>query len=253
MRDPVSQGIELLAQGLRPFVASQALSAGVALPPSWKHEPPDCQALLLFIWDRWNDAFRPVLSYVERSLVSELREFRNRWAHQQPFTEHDTYRFLEDAERLLKAVRSPLTGSLTELRKSSLKRLYELEIAVAPKKSGIIRFWPLGLCLGCALALDYALLYRFQNSITVIMAILIILLMARLGYLLTIRESLPSAGPRECTDCGRIVYTAICPYCEASSLRHLAMSVLIRPENLAENSADAKQHEASHSDCHANL
>lgn len=247
MRDPVSKGIELLAQGLRPFVAERASSAGVAVPASWENEPPDCQALLLFIWDRWNDAFRPVLSYVERSLVSELREFRNRWAHQQTFTEHDTYRFLEDAERLLKAVGSPLTECITELRKSSLKRLYEMEIAVVPEKSAIIRFWPLGLCLGCALALDYALLYRFQNTITGIMAILIILLMARLGYLLTIRESLPSAGPRECTDCGRIVYTAICPYCEAASLRHLAVSVMVRPEPRNDTAADTSQHKHSHS------
>jgi hypothetical protein len=36
------------------------------------------------MWDNWNDVFRNVLGHAERSLVSELRDWRNKWAHQNP-------------------------------------------------------------------------------------------------------------------------------------------------------------------------
>src|SRR5438309_12040955 len=45
----------------------------------------DTQGLLLIMWDQWNVVFRDVLGHAERSLVSELRETRNRWAHQKSF------------------------------------------------------------------------------------------------------------------------------------------------------------------------
>ena len=43
---------------------------------------------------------------MERSLVSELRENRNAWAHQEPFSGEDTIRMLDSAQRLLTAVSS---------------------------------------------------------------------------------------------------------------------------------------------------
>jgi hypothetical protein len=33
------------------------------------------------MWDQWNVVFRKTLGNAERSLVSELRDARNRWAH----------------------------------------------------------------------------------------------------------------------------------------------------------------------------
>lgn len=230
MKDPVAQGLDRLANGLRPFVNDRITQTGGDIPESWQTDPPDAQVLLLFIWDHWNDRFRQVLSYVERSLVSELREFRNRWAHQQPFTEHDVYRFLEDAERLLKAVHSPEARGVGELRKGSLKRLYELEIAPKQPENKKRVLWSMSLCLLCAACVDFTLLLYFRNPITIIISVLFLILMVRLGYLLTLREPIPGAGPRECGDCGRIVYTAVCPYCEAASLRYLAASLATTPE-----------------------
>ena len=40
----------------------------------------DAHALLSVMWDQWNAVFRKHLSLFERSLVAELRAFRNRWA-----------------------------------------------------------------------------------------------------------------------------------------------------------------------------
>ena len=39
------------------------------------------------MWESWNDVFRKTLGPAERSLVSELRDVRNKWAHQEPFSE----------------------------------------------------------------------------------------------------------------------------------------------------------------------
>ncbi len=64
----------------------------------------DAQMLLTVMWDHWNPLFRGRLGHIERSLVSELREFRNQWAHQKPMEFDDTYRMLDSIERLLRAV-----------------------------------------------------------------------------------------------------------------------------------------------------
>lgn len=64
-------------------------------------EDGDAQFLLVLMWDHWNQLFRQDLSFVERSLISELRDFRNRWAHQGPMSENDIYRVLDGIERLL--------------------------------------------------------------------------------------------------------------------------------------------------------
>ena len=70
----------------------------------------DTAALLKVMWDSWNDVYRDNLGPAERSLVSELRGFRNRWAHQERFSSDDTYRALDSAYRLLASVSSPQAG-----------------------------------------------------------------------------------------------------------------------------------------------
>lgn len=49
----------------------------------------DAQALL---WNQWNEVFQQKLGHAGRTYASELREVRNRWAHQQPFSTDDAYR-----------------------------------------------------------------------------------------------------------------------------------------------------------------
>ena len=48
--------------------------------------------------------FRNVLGQSERTYVSELRDVRNRWAHQDTFSGDDAYRALDSIHRLLLAV-----------------------------------------------------------------------------------------------------------------------------------------------------
>ena len=44
------------------------------------------------MWNQWNIVFRKTLGQAERTFVSELRDVRNRWAHQNPFSTDDAYR-----------------------------------------------------------------------------------------------------------------------------------------------------------------
>ena len=54
--------------------------------------------------DRWNQAFAPELARTARNYVFELRDTRNRWAHNEAFNADETYRTLDTVERLLDAI-----------------------------------------------------------------------------------------------------------------------------------------------------
>ena len=82
----------------------------------------DAAALLKLMWAIWNDVFKYTLGHTERSLVSELRDWRNKWAHQHHFSSDDTDRALDSAERLLTAVSAPQTDEVNRM-KMELRRL----------------------------------------------------------------------------------------------------------------------------------
>src|SRR3989442_5700456 len=116
----VGKAMDLLKEGLRPFVEremkvqhkqlwfeqakaavsdSQANLFGTEDDPRW-----DVAATLAVMWNQWNLVFRKTLGQAERTLVSELRDVRNRWAHQNSFSTDDAYRSLDSMHRLLLAV-----------------------------------------------------------------------------------------------------------------------------------------------------
>ena len=53
--------------------------------------------------ESWDRAFAAELGKSERNVVFELRDWRNRWAHNDAFTVDDAYRTLDSIERLLVA------------------------------------------------------------------------------------------------------------------------------------------------------
>lgn len=82
----------------------------------------DTHNLLSVMWDQWNSVFRNTLGHTERSLVSELRDIRNRWAHQSVFSSDDAYRALDNIGRLLTAISAP-QGKELEKQKMALLRV----------------------------------------------------------------------------------------------------------------------------------
>src|SRR5947209_6156793 len=115
----VGRALDLLKDGLRPFIerefqAHYGANWGVQDAQTLRQDRErqtadgdphfDVAALLTLMWFQWNEVFRATLGNAERSLVSELRDVRNRWAHQNPFSGDDAYRALDSADRLLTAV-----------------------------------------------------------------------------------------------------------------------------------------------------
>jgi len=130
----VGRTLDLLKAALRPYIERELravhkdnwIKAAMLAVPTWQTTKAtvefDVQALLTILWDNWNDVFKKTLGPAERSLVSELRDIRNRHAHQKSFSGDDTYRALDSAERLLNAI-SAIEAEAVRQMKDELMRL----------------------------------------------------------------------------------------------------------------------------------
>ncbi len=146
----VGKALELLKDGLRPFVARELearhgkywiTSVTAAWPNelTWREgdELPqmDAAVLLRMMWDQWNVVFRDTLGFSERSLVSELREVRNKWAHQETFSSDDTYRALDSASRLLAAVSAPQADEVEKMKLELLRLRFDEQVRSEKRKT----------------------------------------------------------------------------------------------------------------------
>src|SRR5947199_7027014 len=146
----VGRAVELLRDGLRQFVERefearyadqwpvQVLQA-LRQERDWEgrnSEPNlDAHALLVLIWNRWEEVFRSVLGRAERSLVSELRDARNRWAHQEAFSTDDAYRALDSAARLLTAISAPEADEIERMKMELLRVRFDEQVRSEKRKT----------------------------------------------------------------------------------------------------------------------
>lgn len=215
MSASVEKALELLVTGLRPFVARHVPEA-LLKSPRFSHgsmETWDAHSMLAFMWDYWNDFFRSELGFTERSLVSELREIRNRWAHQQMFRTRDIYRVMDNVERLLEAVGSYEKMAVRRMRIETMKDLLREECGSGREKKWWEKFWPYVLCGSSAAGLAVIIITFVNGPIAWLISALIFIAMMRVAWLQSVRENLHFFGPHECSDCGCIIYTGKCPYC----------------------------------------
>ena len=146
----VGKAMESLRVGLAPFVSrefinhhkgqtAQVLQQILGVPPRDPKRPfhdMDTAALLRVMWESWNEVYRNTLGQAERSLVSELRDIRNRWAHQGSFTGDDTYRALDSAQRLLTAVSSPEADAIEKVKMELLRVRFDEQRRNEQRKAG---------------------------------------------------------------------------------------------------------------------
>jgi hypothetical protein len=131
--DFVGRGLKLVQQGLRPFVEERMRAA---YGDAWLDEAQvalrnplpvardgsqlphlDTKALLDLLKFRWNEVFRGSLGQHNLSLIHEITDVRNRWAHQVPFATDDAYRASDSVVRLLDAVNAePILAEARDLR-----------------------------------------------------------------------------------------------------------------------------------------
>ncbi len=142
-RDRVGRGFELLAEGLEPFVDRHIAAAAGSPGTDWvrwleardkaRHGPAksldkhDPAVQLRVITEEWR-VFKESLSRAEQSFASELRDTRNRWAHNATFSPDDTYRALDTMERLLTAAGAAVQGEqVRRLRADHQRAAFEAE------------------------------------------------------------------------------------------------------------------------------
>ena len=95
----------------------------------------DAAALLKLMWESWNDVFRLTLGHTERSLVSELRDHRNKWAHQESFSSDDAYRVLDSAGRLLTAVSATQADEIEKMKMELLRLRFDEQVRSEKRKT----------------------------------------------------------------------------------------------------------------------
>jgi hypothetical protein len=147
----VGKALDVLNIGLRPFVERELKATykdkwiDTVRPsfPNWQQpgRTPslnwDTQALLSVMWDLWNDCFRKTLGPSDRSLVSELRDVRNKWAHQKAFSKDDSYRAIDSVSRLLAAVAAEQQKDADEIKAEILRVKYEEQVRQQKRKEAV--------------------------------------------------------------------------------------------------------------------
>ena len=150
-QERVGKAMELLRAGLAPFVEREvqsAIKAGMvrmdglrrfAEDPMLSNKPIaqwDTAGLLKLMWEAWNDVFKRTLGFAERSLVSELRDVRNKWAHQEPFSSDDADRALDSMNRLLAAVSAPQADEIAKMKMELRRLIFEEQMRGEKRKAG---------------------------------------------------------------------------------------------------------------------
>ena len=146
----VGKGLEFLKAGLAPFVEREFQSqfgkdaaleearkrcVAERLDTSQAFAAWDVAALLRVMWDAWNELFRKILGQAERTLVSELRDVRNNWAHQKPFSSDDAYRALDSAGRLLAAVSAPQAQEVEKMKMELLRVRFDEQMRTEKRRT----------------------------------------------------------------------------------------------------------------------
>jgi hypothetical protein len=133
-KDRVNRGLEHLRDGLGPVVDRMTQQARGR---AWAHEFNDGQRLhrnpdgtlhldnaaLLKAMNRyWGEVFSIALGRAERTLVNELIDVRNGFAHDKPFSNDNTERALDSMRRLLEAVSAKPQAEAVDKSRYDLRR-----------------------------------------------------------------------------------------------------------------------------------
>lgn len=145
----VGKSLELLKSGLGPFIQREFLNLykekavlevkGIINDDRFDIDRPmeqwDVAVLLKIMWASWNTVFRLTLGHSERSLVSELRDIRNKWAHQETFSSDNTYRALDSVSRLLAAVSASQADAVEKMKMELLRLRFDEQVRSEKRKT----------------------------------------------------------------------------------------------------------------------
>ena len=149
-QERVGKAMDLLRQGLAPFAEREfkSLHKAQANAEAMRYSGDDRQlakksivdwdvaALLKVMWEAWNEVFGKTLGRAERSLVQELRDWRNKWAHQEPFSSDDADRALDSMARLLTAISAPQADEVGKMKMELRRLTFDEQVRGEKRKAG---------------------------------------------------------------------------------------------------------------------
>ena len=231
----VGQSMQLFLDGMRPFVEHELKSA---YGDRWEEVAQNClrtnrdagrpqndplrwdaYLVLMILSDQWHQVFKTKLGPLERSLVSELREFRNSWAHQRPFDFDDTFRVVDSVRRLLTAVSAVQVPEARRHQDDLLRAHIQQALQTDSQEAKTIRArrWRTAIYALCCIILTIqAVVYMGWHSVPVVVGVLVV-------FTLVLRQSRNPIENKftvhECKFCGRIIYSEPCPYCQPAPVQ----------------------------------
>ncbi|MDW3217104.1 MAG: DUF499 domain-containing protein [Acidimicrobiales bacterium] len=142
----IQRALDLLRDGLQPkceetwrgFYGDEWLEAvnGQLRTPDRSPSPSDVAFLFKGLKATWNEVFRHGFSATDRSLIFELGDVRNTWAHQGSFSTDDTMRALDSMERVLEAFGDlENRKKIQTLRKDLMRQLIDEESRTERRKT----------------------------------------------------------------------------------------------------------------------
>ena len=142
----VARALDLLRDGLGPkcaatwegFYGARWLEAVNDRLHSPEHNPRVNDVAFLFkgLKGTWGEVFAHGFTPAVRSLVFELAEVRNRWAHQEGFSSDDVARALDSMERVLEAFGNTAERrKIRDLRRDLMRQMFEEESRAERRKT----------------------------------------------------------------------------------------------------------------------
>ncbi|MGH7463093.1 MAG: Swt1 family HEPN domain-containing protein, partial [Longimicrobiales bacterium] len=149
-QERVGKGMDLLRQGLAPYIQREFKSVYLdraeqearrfAADDRLNLTKPlaqwDAAALLRVMGEAWHDVFRKTLGFAEKALVGELRDVRNKWAHQQAFSSDDADRALDSMARLLTAVSAPQADEVNKMKLELRRVVFDEQMRSERRRTG---------------------------------------------------------------------------------------------------------------------
>lgn len=149
-QDRVGKAMDLLRQGLAPFVDREVQekvrigAVNMDTVRRFSEDPAlvkrpllewDIAALLKLMVAAWRDVFGTTLGRSDLSLAQELRDWRNKWAHQERFTSRDAERALDSASRLPTAISAPQAEEIDKIMLELRRLTFEEQSATRRRRS----------------------------------------------------------------------------------------------------------------------
>lgn len=107
MDSPTRTLVRRALDELKPYLATYVIQALAGTRNGRPPERGDMSALLGAMVQNWESVFARKLSPTVRHYVFELRDIRNRWAHEEPFDEDEAERAAHTARMVAKAIDAP--------------------------------------------------------------------------------------------------------------------------------------------------